>query len=291
MSSSASLPVDTTASRPQTVAGRYYRRFGLFERVLHAGMMFSFTGCALSGLPLLFPYTGWAASVAGLMGGFEGAALVHRVSAAVMVVVFFTHIFQFMWRGLKSGSLLTVLWGPDSLVPQWKDATDLYEHVKFFLGKGPRPQFDRFTYWEKFDYMAVFWGLFIIGGSGVLLWFAEPLSPYVPGWVFNVATLVHGHEALLAVGFIFTIHFFNGHLRPEKFPMDLVIFTGRISEHELREERPTEYARLVREGRLEALRDTPPSRGAIAFGHWIGGTALVLGVITVILIIYGLLTG
>ena len=50
---------------------------------------------------------------------------------------------------------------------------------------------------------------------------------------------------LLAVGFIFTIHFFNGHLRPEKFPMDMVIFTGKVSEHEMKEERTVEYARLI----------------------------------------------
>ena len=56
----------------------------------------------------------------------------------------------------------------------------------------------------------------------------------MPGWVFNIAMLVHGEEALLAVGFIFTIHFFNGHLRPEKFPMDTVIFTGRVTLDELR---------------------------------------------------------
>jgi thiosulfate reductase cytochrome b subunit len=225
------------------------------------------------------------------MGGFEGAALVHRSCAVLMGVVFVAHIFQFLWRGLGQGSLLTVLWGPNSLVPQWKDVTDIYEHVKFFLGKGPRPKFDRYTYWEKFDYMAVFWGMFIIGGSGLLLWFAEELSPWLPGWVFNVATLVHGHEALLAVGFIFTIHFFNGHLRPEKFPMDMVIFTGRLTEHELREERPLEYERLKREGRLAAIEDTPPSAGAVAFGRLVGGTALVLGLVTVVLILYGLFTG
>jgi hypothetical protein len=34
---------------------------------------------------------------------------------------------------------------------------------------------------------------------------------------------------LAIVGFIFTVHFFNTHLRPEKFPMDTVIFTGRMS--------------------------------------------------------------
>ena len=61
-------------------------------------------------------------------------------------------------------------------------------------------------------------------------------------------------EALLAVGFIFTIHFFNGHLRPEKFPMDPVIFTGRLAEEEFRRDHPEEYERLRAEGRLEARR-------------------------------------
>jgi cytochrome b subunit of formate dehydrogenase len=291
MSSSVSAAANRPATAPQTHAGRYYRRFGLFERVLHAGLMFSFIGCALSGLPLLFPYTGWGRALAALMGGFEGAALVHRVCASVMVVVFVSHIFQFLWRGLASGNILTILWGPNSLMPQPKDIVDIYQHVKFFLGRGPRPQFDRYTYWEKFDYMAVFWGMFIIGGSGLMLWFAEPWSAWLPGWSFNVATLVHGHEALLAVGFIFTIHFFNGHVRPEKFPMDLVIFTGRVSEHELKEERPEEYERLVREGRLAEIETTAPSSGAMTFGRVIGGTALVLGILTIILILYGLAFG
>jgi len=269
-------------------AGRYYRRFGPLERLMHAGMMFSFIGCALSGVPLLFPYAGWARSIAALMGGFGGAALVHRSCAILMGVVFVAHIFQFLWRGLASPSILTVLWGPNSLVPQWKDATDLYQHTKYFLGKGPRPKFDRYTYWEKFDYMAVFWGMFIIGGSGLLLWFFEPLSAWLPGWVFNIATLVHGHEALLAVGFIFTIHFFNGHLRIEKFPMDPVIFTGRISEHELMDERPLEYARLVREGRLQEIADTPPSHASMVVAYVVGGTGLALGLLTIFLMIFSL---
>jgi cytochrome b subunit of formate dehydrogenase len=283
------MPIGQAASRPQTASNRYYRRFGLFERIQHAGLMFSFVGCALSGLPLLFPYTGWAKMLAGVMGGFLGAALVHRVCATIMCVVFVIHILQFLWTGLAKGTLLSVLWGPNSLMPQGKDIVDIYQHMKYFLGKGPRPQFDRYTYWEKFDYMAVFWGMFIIGGSGLLLWFAMPLSAFLPGWIFNIATLVHGEEALLAVGFIFTIHFFNGHVRPEKFPMDMVIFTGRISDHELREERPLEYQRLVREGRLAAIEATPPAPEAVMFGRVVGGTALVLGIITIVLIIVGLI--
>ncbi len=141
-----------------------------------------------------------------------------------------------------------MLWGPDSMVPQPQDIIDIWRNFKWFVGKGPQPKFDRWTYWEKFDYWAVFWGMFIIGGSGLLLWFPVFFSKLLPGWMFNIAALVHGEEALLAVGFIFTFHFFNGHLRPQKFPMDTVVFTGRISEHELKDERLVEYERMVREG-------------------------------------------
>jgi cytochrome b subunit of formate dehydrogenase len=270
--------------------GRHYRRFGALERWLHAGMMFSFIGCSLSGLPLLFPYAAWGQAVAGLMGGFEGAALVHRACAVLMGVVFVVHIFQFLWKGLASNSILTVLWGPNSMVPQPKDAVDLYQHMKYFMGMGPRPKFDRYTYWEKFDYMAVFWGMFIIGGSGLLLWFFEELSGILPGWAFNVATLVHGHEALLAIGFIFTIHFFNGHLRAEKFPMDTVIFTGTMSEHEFKDERPLEYERMQQMGQLKSLEAQAPSAGKMMLAWVVGGTGLILGLLTIVLMIYSLLS-
>jgi cytochrome b subunit of formate dehydrogenase len=290
MPSSVTMPIGQAASRPQAAAARYYRRFGLFERVLHAGLMFSFVGCALSGLPLLFPYTGWAKTLAGVMGGFHGAATVHRVCAAIMCVVFVTHILQFLWIGLAKGTLLSVLWGPNSLMPQPKDIVDIWQHMKYFLGMGPRPQFDRYTYWEKFDYWAVFWGMFIIGGSGFMLWFPMFFSEFLPGWVFNIAMIVHGEEALLAVGFIFTIHFFNGHLRPEKFPMDLVIFTGRLPEHELKDERPVEYARLVEQGGLESIEAPPPPAETVLFSRILGSIGLVLGLITIGLIIFSVIT-
>ncbi len=154
-----------------------------------------------------------------------------------MILVFVSHVVLVFSKAIAGKRLLAILWGPDSMVPQPQDAIDVWRNFKWFVGRGPQPQFDRWTYWEKFDYWAVFWGMFIIGGSGLLLWFPVFFSKLLPGWMFNIAALVHGEEALLAVGFIFTFHFFNGHVRPAKFPMDTVIFTGRISEHELKGER------------------------------------------------------
>ena len=89
----------------------------------------------------------------------------------------------------------------------------------------------------------IIWGIAIIGSTGLLLWFPELFTRVIPGWSVNVATIIHSDEALLAVGFIFTIHFFNTHLRPEKFPMDFVIFNGQLPKEEFIEERGDQWKR------------------------------------------------
>jgi cytochrome b subunit of formate dehydrogenase len=266
--------------------GKHYQRFDVLDRVMHVLLMVSFIGCALSGLPLLVANHAWAQGFVRFLGGFEAAQLIHRVCACVMIVVFTGHVVRVFAAASRSGKWLEMVWGPTSMVPNLKDVEDVVGHVKWFVDKGPRPRFDRYTYWEKFDYWAVFWGMFIIGGSGLLLWFPFFFSNFLPGWMFNIATLIHGEEALLAAGFIFTIHFFNGHVRPEKFPMDPVIFTGRISEHEMLEERGAEYDRLVAQGRLEAMEASAPSPGLRRLAYAVGIPAVTLGVVTVILIVY-----
>jgi cytochrome b subunit of formate dehydrogenase len=252
--------------------------------------MTTFIGCAITGMPPLFSDHEWAAGLARLLGGFDTAALIHRICAGVMIVVWLLHVVRLFTDAIRRTGFLAMVWGPNSMVPQPQDIIDIWLHFKWFVGKGPRPQFDRWTYWEKFDYWAVFWGMAIIGGSGLVLWFPAQFAAFLPGWIFNVATVVHGEEALLAVGIIFTIHFFNGHVRPEKFPMDTVIFTGRIPEHELKEERPNEYKRLVAEGRLEAAETNAPTPWTLTFGYFVGGAAVILGSLTVVMIIFSVIT-
>ena len=175
------------------------------------------------------------------------------------------------------------------MVPQPRDARDIYQNLRYFLGKGEPPRFDRFTYWEKFDYWAVFWGMAIIGGSGLILWFPEFFTRFLPGWTLNLAVLIHGLEAVLAVGFIFTIHLFHNNLRAEKFPMDTVMFTGYVTEEELRHERPDEYDRLKREGRLAEL-EMQPAPAAIKAGRVYAIVVNTLGVLLVVLMLYALFT-
>ncbi len=262
----------------------YYFRFSLGQRLLHGLLIVSFLGLATTGMPLHFNQSGWAIWLAHTLGGFGVMGFFHRTSALFLTICFLIHLTHLGYR-LFVKRQLHLLWGPDSLVPQPRDAVELLQHVRWFFGLGPRPRFGRFTYWEKFDYFAVFWGMLIIGASGYVLWFHTFFSRFLPGWIFNVTNLIHGEEALLAVGFIFTIHFFNSHLRPEKFPMDLVIFTGRTSEEELAHERPAEYERLVREGRLGAIKADPPPLWLRNFGRIVGTAAVTVGLAIFALIV------
>lgn len=272
------------------LGGTHVQRFGVYERVLHAFLMLSFLGLAFTGAPLLFSESRWGGRLAGFLGGYGVTGKLHRAFAVIMIAVFLLHLGKLM-RRLFVDKETGLLWGPESLVPQPSDALQMVQHFRWFVGLGPRPRFDRFTYWEKFDYWAVFWGMGIIGGSGLLLWFPQLFSRLLPGWVFNVAFVVHGEEALLAVVFIFTVHFFNGHLRPEKYPMDTVIFTGRLPLHELKEERPAEYERLRAEGRLDEVIVPAPDPAFVTRGKIAGTIAVLLGLTMVGLILFALVQG
>jgi cytochrome b subunit of formate dehydrogenase len=268
---------------------KQFLRFSRLNRILHVMMILCFLSLALTGMTLKFSYTGWAVFLSHLFGGFESAGYIHRLGAFFMLTIFIVHVADLMRRKRKEfGTWHALLLGPDSMVFNKKDFQDLIGNIKWFFNKGPRPQYGRWTYWEKFDYFAVFWGIFVIGSTGLMLWFPEFFTLLFPGWLINVATIIHSDEALLAAGFIFTVHFFNTHLRPEKFPMDIVIFSGRMPIEDLREDKPAEYDALLKKGTLEDNLVEPYSLIVIRTIRVFGWTALTIGFSIVIWIIYAM---
>lgn len=269
---------------------REFVRFTRKHRAFHACMVVSFITLALTGMSLKFSYTGWAAMLSRLLGGFETAGYIHRFAALVMFGTFITHLVDLQrQRKEQKKTWLQMVFGADSMIPNGTDLREFIATMKWFVGLGPRPQYGRWTYWEKFDYFAVFWGVFIIGSTGLTLWFPILFTKIMPGSFINVATIIHSDEALLATGFIFTVHFFNTHLRPEKFPMDTTIFTGRMSLAELKRDKPREYEALVASGKLEeALAEPHPEIVVKAFRAF-AWVALSIGFSIVIWIIYAML--
>jgi cytochrome b subunit of formate dehydrogenase len=266
----------------------HIRRFDRPTRILHVVVMATFLGLSATGMPLLFSDASWARLLAGVFGGFHGAGLVHRFFGATLLAAVVWHLANVFYRAFVKGEK-GLFWGPGSMVPQPRDFLDLYAQLKWFAGLGPRPKFEHFAYWEKFDYWAVLWGTALMGAAGLVLWFPVLASRVLPGWMFNVALFVHGAEASLAIGFIFVVHFFNGHLRPGKFPMDLVIFTGSVAADELRHERAAEFERLRVSGSIETLCVAAPRATARRRGYVIGTIGLTLGIALVALIIYAVM--
>ena len=279
-----------------------FTRFQPFERFLHILVVSSFLLLTLTGMPLKFYYTHWAKALFSLMGGTEVARTLHHFGAVITFFYFVLHVSNTvgnLWghRGFlinpetgkfQASRVWKALAHPDSMVPTKQDLDDLIAHNKWFFGKGPRPQFDRWTYWEKFDYLAVFWGVFAIGLSGLIMWFPEFFSRFMPGWMINISLVVHSDEALLAAGFIFTVHFFNTHFRLEKFPMDTVIFSGRISKAEMIHERKRWYDRLLKDGTLDSHRVKDEWEAWKGIARSAGYGFFGIGLILLVLIIYAM---
>jgi cytochrome b subunit of formate dehydrogenase len=266
----------------------YVRRFGRWWRLAHLVGALSIMTLALTGLSILFAESSWAPVVMKMLGGPKSAGIVHRIGAIGFMSVFFIHLIYFaihigrQWRNFE-------WFGPRSLVPNWQDLTDIGAMFRWFLGLGLRPMFDRFTYWEKFDYWAPFWGMMIIGISGVMMWLPELTASVLPGWVFNVAAIVHGEEAILAVVFLFTVHFFNNHFRPDKFPQDITMFTGKVPLETFVHEHRREYDRLVETGEIDKYLVQTPSPAMTRGSKILGGTLIIIGLTLLMLVLLGFL--
>jgi cytochrome b subunit of formate dehydrogenase len=266
----------------ESTKGRFFQRFSRQQRQMHAVLFSSFLGLAATGLPMRFSDSFWAQKFAAGVGGFGAILFFHKFCAIVLTIAFLIHVKEVFQRGLLHREK-GIFWGPTSMVANWKDARDLFGHMRWFLGLGPKPKFDRYAYWEKFDYWAVFWGMIVIGFSGYAMWFAPFFARFLPGWALNAVLVIHSEEGLLAILFIFSIHFVNTHLRPDSFPMDMVVFTGVESEEEFKHKRPLEYARLQASGKLESRIGEAPATWLMNFSRVVGFTAIFIGLTLLVL--------
>jgi len=218
-----------------------YWRFNIYNRVVHLLVLVSFFGSTVSGMPLKYPHLGISRWLTGVQGGVAVMGIIHRISAIIIAIYCLMHLAYIVHYVLARKKKP---WGPDTPVPSIKDFRDIWHNLLYFLGQGGRPFFDRFAYFEKFDYLAVFWGVPIIGLSGLVLWFPSFFAKFLPGIAINIAHIMHSDEALLAVGFIYIVHLFNTHIRADFFPLNKVMFTGKETEEELRHERPAQWERM-----------------------------------------------
>ncbi len=219
--------------------GETFERFNRNFRFQHMVMFTSVILLIVTGMPIKFPDFVLSRFLVGLWGGIHNSTLVHRIGAVMLIYFMVHHLFYTVLS--RQGRRDFVL-----LIPMPKDAKDLMMNIRHFLGKSnEKPRFGRFSYIEKFDYWAVYWGCVIMIGSGLFLWFESIVLKYFPKYVLDVAHEMHSDEAMLATLAIVIWHFYNVHFNPDRFPGTLMWWHGRISEHEMKEEHPLEYEEIM----------------------------------------------
>ena len=222
---------------------RTFVRFGPNFRTQHILMFVSVIILIITGMPLKFPELAISKFVViSLLGGLENSTLIHRIGATGLIIVGAWHLFYIAFSRMGRRDFFL-------MIPRPRDIKDFFHTLLYYIGRrGSGPRFGRFSFIEKFDYWAVYWGMVIMIGSGIILWFKE----YFPKYLYDIGREAHSDEGLLATLAIVIWHFYNVHLNPEVFPMSWVWWHGKLTEDEIKHHHPLEYAEIV-EAEREAI--------------------------------------
>ena len=220
----------------------FVQRFDIHQRAQHWLMLVGVILLGITGWPLRGAGSAEAIEssrkILALFGGPHGAALLHRIAAVMIIISGGYHILYLLLHGARRTLAFSMLPGP-------RDVGEIRDNIRYMLGMGERPAYGKYSYLEKFDYWAVFWGMIMMVGTGFVLWFPVFFAKYAPHWVLTSAQIIHGEEATLALLFLFVVHFYNAHLKPSIFPMNWVWLTGKMSHAMLEEEHRGQYEELV----------------------------------------------
>ncbi len=229
-------------SRKKVVApADEFQRFSLVFRIQHMVLMVSCIILIITGMPLRFPYSAWAEVFFRLTGGVAASGVIHRVGAVGLIGVGLFHMIYI--TATKDGRR-----NFQALLPRLQDVKDVFKNVWYFLGRSKTgAAFGRFSYLEKFDYWAVYWGMVVMITSGLMLWFENHTMSLFPKIFIDVAHEAHSDEALLATLAIVIWHFYNVHFSPDHFPMNWTWLNGKISREKMIHHHPLEYEQIIAE--------------------------------------------
>lgn len=235
----AELEAEILARVEPIPAPREFERFSWNFRAQHWVLLVSCLTLIITGLPVKFHEARLSQLFFDLVGGVQTSTLIHRIGAVGLMAVGAYHLFYLVAFREGRRNLL-------KLLPLPQDVLDFFQMIRYFLGwTEEKPRFGRFSYVEKFDYWAVYWGMVIMIGSGLILWFLETSLQFLPKFAADIAREAHSDEGLLATLAIIIWHFYNVHLNPEHFPMNRTFLTGRISEEEMHRHHPLEYEEFM----------------------------------------------
>lgn len=223
-----------------------YLRMSLCERIQHAALAISFITLVITGFSLKFPDAWWVAPIRQWnVKVFAVRGLVHRIAGVVMIGVSLYHIY-YVFVLARGKQLMR------DLVPKLLDVREFLGMAGYYLGRSKsKPQLGRFSYIEKAEYWALIWGVVVMGGTGIVLWFNNYFIGLFTLLGWNIAQAIHYYEAWLATLAILVWHFYWVIFNPSVYPLNTACINGMLSEEEMADEHPRELE-AIRTQQIEA---------------------------------------
>jgi formate dehydrogenase subunit gamma len=227
-----------TSSKKTTGAQVYiektYQRFNLGQRWEHTLLFLSATVLLLTGLPQKYRETSWSQLLLSTPERLNLIQQIHHIAAAVLIIEVLYHlghaIVQLFRRRLSA-----------NMFPTWQDVIDAGQMIQYLLFiRKEKPKFGKYNFEQKVTYWVVFFGFLLMIISGLIIWFPLIVTRFLPGGIVPAAKLMHSTESIVAAIFILIWHFYHVHIER----LNLSIFTGKLSEKEMREYHTKEFERL-----------------------------------------------
>lgn len=214
---------------------RTFQRFTLGQRWEHVLLLVSFSVLLLTGLPQKYRAAAWSQQILSTPERLKTIQQIHHIAAIFLTAEVIYHLGRVIY-------LLVRRRLPGNMLPTWQDVLDAWQMIKYllFISK-EKPTFGKYNIEQKVTYWFLFFGIGIMIISGFIIWFPIAVTYVLPGGVVPAAKLAHSTEAIVAGIFVVIWHVYHVHIER----LNLSIFTGRLSEQEMRTYHSDEYERLT----------------------------------------------
>lgn len=221
---------------------RTFPRFTISQRWEHTLLLLSGLVLLLTGLPQKYREFSISQDLLSTPDRVELIRQIHHIAAVVLAVEAVYHLGMIIYLMAKRRL-------PGDLLPTWQDVRDAGHMIQYLLFlRSDKPKFGRYNFEQKVTYWFIFFGILIMGISGFIIWFPVQFTQFLPGGVVPAAKLAHSTESIVAAIFIVVWHVYHVHIERTNLSM----FTGRLSEDEMRTFHEKEYKRLTGQAATKA---------------------------------------
>jgi len=165
-------------------------------------------------------------------------AVIHRVAAVGLITFCIWHLLFIVFT--RNGRFEI-----EHFIPNLHDLyTGIEDWVSLFCGRPKKCKFDRYTYLEKFDYFAAYWGCVLMIVTGAIMWGHNIIVSFMPMITVDIAKTLHGFEAILELVATMVFHIYMTHFNPRYFPMKKTFLDGMSDYEEMKEYHEKELERI-----------------------------------------------